>query len=165
MTSEPAMRPDGGGEPAEPLLLPQDIHAAVLEHCLRESPLECCGLLGGVGKLVQSWHPLRNLAGSETSYQGDPQDLVNAWRWLREHAQEILAIYHSHPRWDAVPSAVDRRDNHWGDMTHLIVSLLTDPPTLRAWRLSSDSQQELPWSLVGVAGEPAVALRPAASAD
>ncbi len=161
MTANPTCGDEAMVATSEPLLLPGSIHRAVLEHCLRESPLECCGVLGGVGREVLSHHPLGNLARSETKYQGDPLDLVHAWRWLREHGMEILAVYHSHPRWEAVPSATDRRENHWGDMTHLIVSLLDDPPTLRAWRLSSDSQIELPWALT----KESVPLRPSTGPD
>ena len=31
-----------------PLLIPADIHDAMIAHCLREAPLECCGLLAGI---------------------------------------------------------------------------------------------------------------------
>lgn len=151
--------------PDDPLRIPGEIVRAVFAHCLEQGPLECCGLLGGAGRQVLSWHPLGNLARSETRYQGDPRDLIEAWRWLREHGQEILAIYHSHPRWEAVPSATDLRENHWGEMTHLIVSLLTDPPTMRAWRLSPDSKVELSWTPGEPPGHAPVTLRPMPRAD
>ena len=50
-------------EPA-PLLIPADIHDAMVAHCLREAPLECCGLLGGIANRVSSIHPLRNTSAS-----------------------------------------------------------------------------------------------------
>jgi proteasome lid subunit RPN8/RPN11 len=165
MSGEPTALPEDLEGAPEPLLLPSDIHDAVLAHCLRESPLECCGLLGGMGTRVLTHHPLGNIARSETRYSGNPKDVVEAWRWLRERGLEILAIYHSHPRWEAVPSATDRRENYWGEMTHVIVSLRTDPPHLRAWRLYPESQRELPWELAEPAGDTAVTLRPAPRAD
>jgi proteasome lid subunit RPN8/RPN11 len=147
------------------LEIPADIHDAMIAHCLRESPLEGCGVLGGTAARVLSIHPLRNLAASETRYDGDPAELVQAFRWLRERNLEILAIYHSHPKGKAVPSAVDRRRNYWGPMPHLIVGLLRDPPEVRVWRLSADSQQELPWTLVEPAGEATRALHHTANPD
>jgi proteasome lid subunit RPN8/RPN11 len=117
----------------------------MVEHCQRESPLECCGLLGGIAPRVSSFHPLRNSAASETRYDADPRDLINAVIALRDRKAEILAIYHSHPKWEAVPSRTDLAENHYGDVPRIIVSLLGDSPTVRMWRLDPESYVELPW--------------------
>ena len=63
------------------------------------------------------------------------------------NGREIAAIYHSHPRWEAVPSAVDLKENHYGPVPRIIVSLLADPPDVRVWRLEAESYQEIPWAL------------------
>jgi proteasome lid subunit RPN8/RPN11 len=131
-------------EPAT-LLIPGDIVRAMVDHCRREAPLECCGILGGMGLRVSSFHPLRNLAASETRYDADPQDLIRAYVWLREHGREIAAIYHSHPRWEAVPSQVDLKENHYGPVPRIIVSLLKELPVVRAWRLDPENYEEIPW--------------------
>jgi proteasome lid subunit RPN8/RPN11 len=131
-----------------PLEIPARIHEAMVAHCLREAPLECCGILGGVTSRVSSIHPLRNIAASETRYDADPQDLITAWVWLRENGLEIAAIYHSHPRWAAVPSATDLRENHYGPVPRIIVSLLAEPPEVRIWRLEPDSYEELDWRVI-----------------
>jgi proteasome lid subunit RPN8/RPN11 len=129
-----------------PLLeIPAEIRDAMIDHCRREAPLECCGFLGGKDGRVMSIHPLRNIADSETRYLADPQEAIRAWVGLREQGRQILAIYHSHPRWQAVPSQTDLEENHWGDTPRLIVSLLTDPPEIRVWKLEPDSYTELPW--------------------
>ena len=128
-----------------PLIIPREHHDAMVAHCRREAPLECCGLLGGVKPLVSSFHPLRNALQSETRYDADPRDLIAAVQSLRARGAEILAIYHSHPRWAAVPSQTDLRENHYGDVPRIIVSLLTEPPEVRAWRLDPASFVELPW--------------------
>ena len=120
----------------------------MVAHCLREAPLECCGLLGGVAPRVSSFHPLRNAAASETRYDADPHDLIDAVVALRERGAEILAIYHSHPRWEAVPSQTDLRENHYGPVPRIIVSLLGEVPDVRVWRLDPDSYEELPWRIV-----------------
>lgn len=165
MRSDPGQIAGRNGEPDGPLEIPVRIHEAMVQHCRRESPLECCGVLGGIGARALSFHPLRNLAASETRFEADPLALVQAWRWLREHGQEIVAIYHSHPRWQAVPSAVDRARNHWGDMPQIIVSLLEDPAEVRAWRLEEQTQHELAWILTPEPGPDDEALRPAPGPD
>jgi proteasome lid subunit RPN8/RPN11 len=131
-----------------PLLIPAAIHDAMVAHCQREAPLECCGLLGGTAHQVSSVHPLRNTAASESRYDADPQDLIEAVVELRRRAAEIVAIYHSHPRWAAVPSRTDLQENHYGSVPRIIVSLLGPTPVVRIWRLDPDSYQELPWQIV-----------------
>jgi len=110
-------------------------------------PWNAAASWGGSRPLVSSFHPLRNTAASETRYDADPHDLIKAVKSLRERGAEILAIYHSHPRWEAVPSQTDLRENHYEDVPRIIVSLLGERPEVRVWRLDPDSFQELPWRL------------------
>jgi [CysO sulfur-carrier protein]-S-L-cysteine hydrolase len=131
-----------------PLLIPRAILGAMIAHCLREDPLECCGLLCGVPPEVASIYPLRNVLASETRYAADPRDLIAVDRELRAGEAQILAIYHSHPRWAAVPSRTDLEQNYYGDLPRIIVSLLGERPEVRAWRLDAVSYEELPWRLV-----------------
>ena len=138
-----------GEAPSRMLLIPRKHHDAMVAHCLGEAPLECCGLLGGVGPVVSSFHPLRNASASEVRYDADPRDLIAAVQWLRARGAEILAIYHSHPRWAPIPSRTDLAENHYGDVPRIIVGLLGPEPDVRAWRLDADSYAELPWRIGG----------------
>lgn len=135
--------------PVPALEIPRDIHDAMVAHCVREAPLECCGLLCGTGPRVSLFYPLRNDTQSETRYNADPQELIAAHIDFRQKRAEILAIYHSHPRWQAVPSQTDLAENHYGPVPRIIVSLLGESPEVRIWRLDADSFEELPWKLVG----------------
>jgi proteasome lid subunit RPN8/RPN11 len=137
---------------AAPLQIPRDIHEAMVAHCVREAPLECCGILGGVAPRVSSFHALRNSSASETHYNAEPRDLIDAVVALRQRSAEILAIYHSHPRWKAVPSQTDLQENHYGPVPRIIVSLTSDPPEVRVWQLDSDSFVELAWQIIEPAG-------------
>ena len=80
---------------------------------------------------------------------GNSEPLV---RFLRERGGEFLAIYHSHPRWAAIPSRTDLATNYYGDLPRIIVSLLAEPPDVRAWRLTPYDYAELPWRTVPAAG-------------
>jgi proteasome lid subunit RPN8/RPN11 len=133
---------------ARPLEIPRDIHDAMVAHCKRESPLEACGILGGTGTRVSSFHPLRNELASETRYSADNKELLAAHVALRESRAEILAIYHSHPRGQAVPSRTDLAENYYETCPRIIVSLCAEPPEVRMWQLDRDSFDELPWRLV-----------------
>ncbi len=130
------------------LEIPRDHHDAMVAHCLREDPLECCGILGGVRPRVSSFHPLRNAAASESRYDADPHDLIDAVVSLRDRGAEILAIYHSHPQWEAIPSRTDLEENHYGPVPRIIVSLIGETPVVRIWQLDADSYHELEWRIV-----------------
>ena len=110
----------------------------MVAHCVRESPLECCGILGGNPPRVSSIHPLRNELKSETRYFADPSDLFTTHIALRERDADILAIYHSHPRWQAVPSKTDLAENYYGPCPRIIVSLRGEVPEVRVWRLDPE---------------------------
>lgn len=129
------------------LIIPAEFHDPMVAHCLREAPLECCGLLGGVPPVVSSFHPLRNASASEVRYDADPRDLIAAVQSLRVRGAEILAIYHSHPCWEPIPSRTDLAENHYGDVPRIIVGLLGETPEVRAWRLGPDSYEELAWRI------------------
>lgn len=120
----------------------------MVAHCVRESPLEACGLLGGVRPVVSTFHPLRNGSQSEVRYDADPADLIAAIQQIRAIGGEILAIYHSHPKWHAIPSQTDLRENHYGDVPRIIVSLLGEIPEVRVWRLDPESCEELRWDVI-----------------
>lgn len=154
MMADARPEPPTTPEPHEPmtpprdLLIPRAIHDAMVAHCVREAPLECCGLLGGFAPGVSSFHPLRNASASETRYDADPRDLIAAVQDLRGRGAEILAIYHSHPRWPAIPSKTDLRENHYGAVPRIIVSLLEPIPDVQVWRLDPESYEALPWRIV-----------------
>jgi proteasome lid subunit RPN8/RPN11 len=137
--------------PPSPLEIPSTILSEMVEHCRRDAPLEACGILGGVPSRALSIHPLRNTVASETLYDADPRDILEAYQSLRSRSHQFLAIYHSHPRWQAVPSRTDLERNYYGDLPRIIVSLLKEPPDVRVWRLGAETYDELPW--VEVAGD------------
>jgi len=49
--------------------------------------------------------------------------LMDAMTNMRDNRLELLAIYHSHPRTEAYPSATDIRLAYYPDSSYLIISL------------------------------------------
>jgi proteasome lid subunit RPN8/RPN11 len=152
VTASEALTEPHDPSPDDTILIPSDIHESMVAHCVREAPLECCGVLGGIAPRVSSFYPLRNASASETRYDADPHDLITAVVAMRQRGEEILAIYHSHPRWEAVPSRTDLRENHYGPVPRIIVSLVGESPSVRVWRLDADSYEELPWRIAEAPG-------------
>ena len=85
------------------------IRRALLEemfaHAHDARPEECCGLVGGDAERIGATvYRLRNIAPDRSvAYDGDPQDLCEAQRLMRARGEQLLGVYHSHPR-EAVPT-------------------------------------------------------------
>jgi proteasome lid subunit RPN8/RPN11 len=111
----------------------------IILHARESAPRECCGLIGGAddGK-VRTVYRMRNVAADPlVTYEAAPEDLFAAQRSMRERGEQLLAIYHSHPR--AVfpePSATDVRLAYYPSAVYFIVGLGAKEPCLHAFRIS-----------------------------
>jgi len=118
----------------------QSIHFdAIIAHAREASPNECCGLISGTaGGAAQTIYRTRNIAADPmVAYEAAPEDLFAAQRAMREREEELLAIYHSHPRSsDPQPSATDVRLAYYPSAVYLIVGLGSEEPCLRAFQIS-----------------------------
>ncbi|HEV3467676.1 MAG TPA: M67 family metallopeptidase [Pyrinomonadaceae bacterium] len=94
-------------------------------HARRVAPEECCGLLGGRGRVAASVYPLRNVAGDPAAaYEAAPEELFAAQRRMRAAGEELVGIYHSHPRSrDPVPSQADVRLAFYPSAVYFIIGL------------------------------------------
>lgn len=113
--------------------------AEIIAHARDAAPHECCGLIGGTGDgLLQTVYRLRNLAGNpQVTYEAAPEDLFAAQRAMRECGEQLLAIYHSHPRSvDPTPSETDVRLAYYPSAVYFIVGLGNIEPRLNAFRIS-----------------------------
>jgi proteasome lid subunit RPN8/RPN11 len=72
----------------------------------------------------------------------------------RRHGIEFLAVYHSHPTSEPVPSRKDRDRNYSTDVVNLIVSLKSDVPEVRAWWLSETEARPAEWEVMEEDSEP-----------
>jgi proteasome lid subunit RPN8/RPN11 len=98
-------------------------------HAREARPAECCGLLGGDAEHVgASVYRLRNIApDASVAYDGDPQDLCEAQRLMRARGEQLLGIYHSHPREDVPsPSETDVRLAYHPSAIYFIIGLGAD---------------------------------------
>ena len=125
----------------------RDVHDEMVAHALEERPFECCGLLAGLpAGTVTHLYRLVNEAASPVEYLSEPQSLFAAHRAMRQLGIDILAIYHSHPSSEPVPSRTDLAENFYGpDVAHLIISLKDAEPAVRAWRLREKEFTEAEW--------------------
>lgn len=126
----------------------EPVKRAMEAHAIESRPAECCGLLSGTGRLITHHYPLRNDADRpETRYFATPEDLFAATRRIREAGQELLGIYHSHPRTAAYPSASDVEMAFYPEAFYFIISL--EPRIdLRAFKIEGSRIEDVAISVV-----------------
>lgn len=120
----------------------------IIAHAGEASPNECCGLIGGTSNgQAQTIYRTRNIAASpEITYQSAPEDLFAAQRAMRDRGEQLIAIYHSHPRAkEPEPSPTDVRLAYYPSAVYLIVGLGAAEPCVRAFRIS---EREASWERV-----------------
>jgi proteasome lid subunit RPN8/RPN11 len=140
----------------------------MLAQAKTELPNECCGLLAGlvrqpenscsktsgtgetasVGRVLHRY-PLVNNAASPKEYLANDRTLFAAYRDMRDRGLDLLAVYHSHPVSDPVPSKTDLERNYFDNVMHLIISLKADEPVVRGWWLGERDYREAEWEAEG----------------
>jgi len=107
----------------------------IVAHARSEHPFEACGLLGGRDGQVESIAVVPNASRSpQSSFEMERQPMVDCIIQFQRSGQEVVAIYHSHPQNEAIPSETDIAQATWPDAIYLIVGFVDpDQPDIRAW--------------------------------
>ena len=86
----------------------------------------------------------------QQAYEAAPEDLFNAQRDMRERGEQLLGIYHSHPRSpEPTPSQTDVRLAYYPQAVYFIVGFDNGRPILRAFRISERDEvwQEVEYAI------------------
>src|SRR6266576_5695803 len=115
----------------------------IFAYAREAAPSECCGLIGGAGERASSLYPMRNVAvNAIVAYEAAPEDLFAAQRQMRERGEQLLAIYHSHPRAaEPSPSTTDVRLAYYPAAVYLIIGLAAAEPVICAFHISEKEQR------------------------
>lgn len=128
----------------------------MVEQARREAPNECCGLLAGrivdpegarIGEVLHRY-ALVNSAESPTSFLSDAESMFAAVRDMRNRHVDVLAVYHSHPTSEPIPSRRDLENNYSSEVVNLIISLKEKEPVIRAWWLAGENYHEADWRII-----------------
>ena len=134
--------------------LQREQFVAIVDHARESAPAECCGLIGGLDDgAANTIYRLRNVAANlETAYEAAPEELFSAQRLMRERGEQLLAIYHSHPRSvTPSPSETDIRLAYYPSATYLIIGLAGSEPVVNAFEISEREQrwQQVEYEIMG----------------
>jgi proteasome lid subunit RPN8/RPN11 len=120
------------------VVVPEAIRAELRAHAAEEAPNECCGVLVLREGVAERYVRGRNALASPYRYELEIDPEV----WFLEDDGYELAVFHSHPETEPIPSRTDReRSGLWAGKPFLIYGLKLDQ--LRAWRVARDGAEEL----------------------
>ena len=121
------------------MVVPDAIRAELRAHAAEEAPNECCGVLVLRDGVADRYVRGRNTLASPYRYQLEVDPEV----WFLEDDGFELAVFHSHPETEPIPSRTDRElSGLWAGKPFVIYGLKLDQ--LRAWRVARDVAEELP---------------------
>lgn len=116
------------------LQIPAMIFDEMVEHARSELPNECVGmLLGQTDGQATYYIALVNELQSTTRFLTEAMSMLRAEKKRRELNLEVLAIVHSHPTSDPIPSQYDKADHYSSHVVCLILSLKEKEPNLQGW--------------------------------
>jgi proteasome lid subunit RPN8/RPN11 len=118
----------------EKLEIPNILYDHLFELARQALPNECVGFLAGISReCVSAVFPLENIASDAVSfYAAEPVGIIRALKAIKNQHLELVAIYHSHPRHEAIPSHTDLSKATW-DVPYLILDVKNQK--VRAWEL------------------------------
>lgn len=119
--------------------IPSTIFEKMVRHALRETPLECCGILAGKGRAVRRMYETRNADESRTTYVIAPEEQLEVFREMEKEGLDMVAIYHSHPNTIPFPSARDVRLAFYPDVAYIVISLKDGEPAVKGFRISKEA--------------------------
>jgi len=107
----------------------------MIKHAKEKYPEEACGLLVGQDSAAR-FIPMENTLASSTAFEMDPAQLISTFKDLRSSGENLVAIFHSHPRGPARPSESDIQRAYYPQAAQLIISF-ADPerPQAAAFRI------------------------------
>lgn len=123
------------------MVVPAALREELRAHAAAEAPNECCGLLLLRDGVAERYERGRNTLASPYRYELE----IDPSLWFLEDEGYELAVFHSHPETEPIPSRTDRElAGLWSGRPFLIYGLKLDE--LRAWRIARDGVEELPLS-------------------
>ena len=119
--------------------IPNPIYNAMVEHARKESPLECCGILGGKNGTVEKVFELRNEEQSPVRYSMSPQDQLRIFDEMDKESLDMVAVYHSHTHTIPYPSETDVKLAFYPEVVSVIISLKEETPVMKAFRIKENA--------------------------
>jgi len=117
------------------LVFLQSAYTKMINHCIKDKPLEACGLLSGKKKMVQTCWPMVNILHSQNEFEIDIQQIQVGFHKMKEKGEQLVGIYHSHPTTPPYPSPNDIIYADYPEESYVIISLCKTIPEVRCFHI------------------------------
>ena len=131
--------------------LPRKLTNQLLHQAQISPDVEICGLIGANAHGQPcTCYPITNSADTpQQRFLLDASQQIAAMKQIRDKGETLFAIYHSHPKTPAIPSAFDIEQAVYPEALHFIISLNTKGVLeLRAFRIAEKRIHELSLNLI-----------------
>ena len=130
------------------------LYDEMVSHALAEAPNECCGIVASVDGEAVRVFAARNAAASPLRYVMDAGDQIRIQEEIDGQRWDYGAIYHSHTRSAPLPSQTDINMAFvqgvgplWPGSLYIIIGVADEQPEVRAWRIESETPEEVALSV------------------
>jgi len=115
--------------------IPEGARDVMIAHSLAEQPNECCGVLLG-RQVIERAVRMRSVPPAPDAYYMDPEQQIALFTEMQSSGEQLLGIYHSHPKGPIEPSGMDLQLAFHPDALYVIISLAdAGNPEIGAYRL------------------------------
>ena len=130
--------------------LPRSIVNQLMQLAQKSPEEEICGLISRDRHGFRKCYPVVNAAADKKHFFVlDPKGQIEAIRVMREHGEELGAIYHSHPDSPPQPSLADIEQHEYPGVLYLIISLGTKGlPEMRGFHIHGRETGEVAIALL-----------------
>jgi len=123
--------------------IPACVRDVMLNQSLVELPNECCGLLLGKQDIERAV-PMRSIPPAPDAYYMDPEQQIDVFTDMQAAGEQLLGIYHSHPKGPVEPSSMDLQLAFHPDALYVIISLAdANNPVLGAYYLGNGQFEDV----------------------
>ncbi len=137
------------------LKISRALYDDMVSHAQAEAPNECCGIIASVDGEAVRVYRANNAAASPLRYVMDPADQYRIQDEIEAQMWDYGAIYHSHTRSAPEPSQTDinaafipKIGPVWPGSIYIIIGLDGSEPEVKAFRIESDTPEEVVLSVV-----------------
>jgi len=120
----------------------RSVYNNIIEHAVKEKPIEACGYIGSSDEVLVSSYPMENTDHSPEHFSFNPKEQFDVLKKSRQAGQKLSAVYHSHPASPARPSHEDIRIAFDPDIYYIIISLANTAPVVKSFRIRNGIAQE-----------------------
>ncbi len=103
--------------------------------------------MGGNGAEILSVIPLKNEAGTNRQFYVKEENVQAAFIRLNEIGHDLIAIYHSHPTSNPIPSQADIHF-HPDESVKMAILSLKDKPQLKIFQIAGGQYFEIPYIIM-----------------